>query len=54
METYADDLAESVATLDLSRAVHLRHSTGGGDVSLDILPRKSRSDRRSAAADGES
>ena len=32
MDTYADDLAELVAELDLSEAVHVGHSTGGGEV----------------------
>jgi pimeloyl-ACP methyl ester carboxylesterase len=35
MDTYADDLAELVQTLDLRDAVHLGHSTGGGEVVLD-------------------
>jgi non-heme chloroperoxidase len=32
MDTYADDLAELVETLDLKDAVHVGHSTGGGEV----------------------
>jgi non-heme chloroperoxidase len=32
MDTYADDLAELVRELDLSAAVHVGHSTGGGEV----------------------
>jgi len=32
MDTYADDLAELVAQLDLKQAVHVGHSTGGGEV----------------------
>jgi non-heme chloroperoxidase len=32
MDTYADDLAELVQTLDLKNAVHVGHSTGGGEV----------------------
>ena len=32
MNTYADDLAELVAALDLHKAVHVGHSTGGGEV----------------------
>ncbi len=32
MDTYADDLAELVHELDLSDAVHVGHSTGGGEV----------------------
>lgn len=36
MDTYADDLAELVRTLDLKRAVHVGHSTGGGEVARYI------------------
>ena len=32
MDTYADDLAELVEALDLKNAVHVGHSTGGGEV----------------------
>lgn len=32
MDTYADDLAELVRQLDLRDAVHVGHSTGGGEV----------------------
>jgi non-heme chloroperoxidase len=32
MDTYADDLAELVEKLDLKGAVHVGHSTGGGEV----------------------
>ena len=32
MDTYADDLAELVQQLDLKNAVHVGHSTGGGEV----------------------
>ena len=32
METYADDLAELTEALDLKDAVHVGHSTGGGEV----------------------
>lgn len=32
MDTYADDLAELVVHLDLKDAVHVGHSTGGGEV----------------------
>ena len=31
MDTYADDLAALVETLDLKDAIHVGHSTGGGD-----------------------
>ena len=33
MDTYADDLAELVEHLDLRDAVHVGHSTGGGEVA---------------------
>src|SRR4030081_3492639 len=36
MDTYADDLAELVATLDLKDAIHVGHSTGGGEVARYI------------------
>jgi len=36
MDTYADDLAELVLTLDLKNAVHVGHSTGGGEVARYI------------------
>ena len=36
MDTYADDLAELTAKLDLKGAVHVGHSTGGGEVARYI------------------
>src|SRR5574341_2069896 len=33
MDTYADDLATLVETLDLKNAIHVGHSTGGGEVA---------------------
>ena len=36
LDTYADDLAALVAALDLSDAVHVGHSTGGGEVARYI------------------
>jgi len=36
MDTYADDLAALVTALDLSDAVHVGHSTGGGEVARYI------------------
>jgi non-heme chloroperoxidase len=36
MNTYADDLAALVETLDLTNAVHVGHSTGGGEVARYI------------------
>lgn len=32
LDTYADDLATLVKTLDLTNAIHIGHSTGGGEV----------------------
>src|SRR5437773_11103406 len=36
MDTYADDLATLVETLDLKNALHVGHSTGGGEVARYI------------------
>lgn len=36
MDTYADDLATLVEKLDLKNAVHIGHSTGGGEVARYI------------------
>jgi non-heme chloroperoxidase len=36
MDTYADDLAALVQALDLNAAVHVGHSTGGGEVARYI------------------
>ena len=36
MDTYADDLATLVETLDLRDAIHIGHSTGGGEVARYI------------------
>jgi non-heme chloroperoxidase len=36
MDTYADDLAELVGALDLKDAIHVGHSTGGGEVARYI------------------
>jgi len=36
LDTYADDLAELVEALDLRDAVHIGHSTGGGEVARYI------------------
>jgi non-heme chloroperoxidase len=36
MDTYADDLAALAETLDLKDAVHVGHSTGGGEVARYI------------------
>src|SRR5271169_4419558 len=47
MDHYADDLAALTTHLDLKNAIHIGHSTGGGEVahcgqSLAILSRTSR------------
>ena len=36
MDTYADDLATLVGALDLRNAIHVGHSTGGGEVARYI------------------
>src|SRR5215469_2861538 len=36
MDTYADDLAALVETLELRNAIHVGHSTGGGEVARYI------------------
>jgi non-heme chloroperoxidase len=36
LDTYADDLAELVQKLDLRSAIHVGHSTGGGEVARYI------------------
>src|SRR5260221_5703012 len=36
MDTYADDLATLVDVLDLRIAIHVGHSTGGGEVARNI------------------
>lgn len=36
MDTYADDLDTLVKTLDLTNAIHVGHSTGGGEVARYI------------------
>lgn len=36
LDTYADDLATLVEALDLKKAIHVGHSTGGGEVARYI------------------
>jgi non-heme chloroperoxidase len=36
MDTYADDLAALLTALDLKQAIHVGHSTGGGEVARYI------------------
>jgi non-heme chloroperoxidase len=42
MDTYADDLATVVDTLDLRNVIHVGHSTGGGEVARYIGRHSSR------------
>jgi non-heme chloroperoxidase len=42
LDTYADDLAELVKHLDLTNAIHVGHSTGGGEVARYIGRHSSR------------
>jgi pimeloyl-ACP methyl ester carboxylesterase len=36
MDTYAADVAEVVKALDLKNAIHIGHSTGGGEVTRHV------------------
>src|SRR5438874_1037719 len=36
LDTYADDLAALVEALDVEKAIHIGHSTGGGEVARYI------------------
>jgi non-heme chloroperoxidase len=59
MDTYADDLAKLVEALDLRDAIHVGHSTGGGEVARYIGRHGTKRvgqggvDRRRAPADAE-
>lgn len=59
MDTYADDLATLVESLDLERAVLVGFSTGGGEVARYICRHRHQArgqggaDLRGAAADAE-
>ena len=57
MDHYADDLAAVVTHLDLKDAIHVGHSTGGGEVAHYLArhgtSRASKGALRGAAADGE-
>jgi pimeloyl-ACP methyl ester carboxylesterase len=48
MDTYADDLMALVEKLDLKNAIHVAHSTGGGEVAR-YIGRKRQLDCRSSA-----
>jgi len=47
MDTYAEDLAELVETLDLTDAIHVGHSTGGGEVGSLHRPPWNKASRQS-------
>ena len=59
MDTYADDLAALTEKLDLKNAIHVGHSTGGGEVARYIgrhgikTCRHGRAHQRSASTHGE-
>jgi non-heme chloroperoxidase len=54
LDTYADDLAALVKSLDLKNAIHVGHSTGGGELqsapdeaNIDLLRRQRQGNRLS-------
>ena len=59
MDTYADDLAAVIETLDLHDVVLVGHSTGGGEVTRyigrhgTVARRQGRAGRRDPAADAQ-
>ncbi len=59
MDHYADDLAALTAHLDLKDAIHVGHSTGGGEVTRYLASAwrkrsgQGSADQRGAAAHGE-
>jgi non-heme chloroperoxidase len=58
MDTYAADVADWSRALDLRNAIHIGHSTGGGEVAhMSRGPSRARrqggADRRGAAGDGQ-
>ena len=59
MDTYADDVAALADALDLKDAIHIGHSTGGGEVARYVgahgtWPRRQGgADRRGAAGHGQ-
>ena len=46
MDTYADDLAALIESLDLRNAIHVGHSTGGGEVARYHRPPRHQAGRR--------
>src|SRR5204863_8213634 len=50
MDTYADDLATLVEALNLKNAIHIGHSTGGGEVARYIGRHGSKNPGRVAKA----
>ena len=50
LDTYADDLATLVEMLDLKNAIHVGHSTGGGEVAR-YIGRHGTEPRRQGEAD---
>jgi non-heme chloroperoxidase len=48
LDTYADDLAQLVQQLDLKDAIHVGHSTGGGEVARPSPRRTQRRTSRSS------
>src|ERR1700681_530665 len=52
MDTYADDLAAVVDALDLNNAVHVGHSTGGGEVARYIGRHGTRRVAKAVLVDG--
>lgn len=49
MDTYADGLAELLAKLDFREAIHIDHSTGGGEVAHYIGRYGTKTGRQSCA-----
>lgn len=44
MDAYAADVNELVEKLDLRDVIHIGHSTGGGEVSNENIPRRQRTE----------
>jgi non-heme chloroperoxidase len=54
MDTYADDLATLVEALDLRNAIHVGHSTGGGEVARYVGRHGTRGERNRRGGDYKS